>query len=182
MFLAASIIAVNAYDRYAGYQPTTLITDVAAIDLDQEEFNKQTGERELFNAMKVYEMGGHSGSYAELFIQNATVAVNYTVGTIIRGITSNDDAINGTLLEPVIWKAGASSPVMKVLYDVGPLQIEYSDCQVGGLFTFGAAEKGGCTFHLYGICCLLSTNSILNLSFLLSILLVMLSFSFSYRY
>jgi hypothetical protein len=145
--LATTVVVVNAFDRYAGYQPTYLITDIAAIDLDQEVFNEQTGERQLLNAMHVYEMGGHSGSYAELTISNASVAVNYPNGTVIRGITSNDDLINGTLLEPVKWSVGASNAIMKVLYDVGPLQIEYSDCQVGGLFTFGAAERGGCKYN-----------------------------------
>jgi hypothetical protein len=149
LLLLSSIVAsVNAdvYDRYAGYEPTTPIVDYAAIDLDQEILNQETGERSLENAWQVYEHGGHSGSFAELKISNTTIAVDYPVGTIVRGMNSFGDVVNGTLLEPAVWKKGADSPAIKVLYDVIPLQSEYSDCQVGGLYTFAAAERGGCTY------------------------------------
>lgn len=148
LLLSSIIGSVNAevYDRYAGYEPTTSITDYAAIDLDQEILNEETGERILENAWQVYVNGGHSGSYAELIISNATVTVDYPAGTIVRGKNSFGDVVNGTLLEPAKWRKDASSPTIKVLYDVLPLQSEYSDCQVGGLFTFAAAERGGCTY------------------------------------
>ena len=148
VLLISSIVATvnaEAYDRYAGYEPTTPITDYAAIDLDQEILNEETGERILENAWKVYEYGGHSGSYAELKISNTTASVDYPVGTIVRGLNSYGEVVNGTLLEPAKWRSGASFPTIKVLYDVIPLQSEYSDCQVGGLYTFAAAERGGCT-------------------------------------
>ena len=148
LLLSSVIASVNAqvYDRYAGYEPTTSITDYAAIDLDQEILNEETGLRILENAWQVYEYGGHSGSYAELKISNTTVAGNYPIGTIVRGKNSFSDITNGTLLEPAVWAKGASFPTIKVLYDVLPLQSEYSDCTVGGLYTFAAAERGGCTY------------------------------------
>jgi hypothetical protein len=148
LLLSSIVASVNAevYDRYAGYEPTTSITDYAAIDLDQEILNEETGERILENAWQVYENGGHSGSYAELTISNTTAGADYPPGTIVRGKNSFDEVVNGTLLERAQWKAGATSnPTIKVLYDVLPLQSEYSDCQVGGLYTFSAAERGGCT-------------------------------------
>jgi hypothetical protein len=144
------------YDRYAGYEPTSSITDFAAIDLDQEIINEATGERILENTWQVYQNGGHSGSYAELTISNTTIAADYPAGTIVRGKNFFDEVVNGTLLEPAQWKAGASSnPTIKVLYDVLPLQSEYSDCRVGGLYTFYAADRGGCKYlywHVYFDC------------------------------
>jgi hypothetical protein len=143
-----SVVNVNAqqYDVYAGYTPTTSITDFAAIDLDQEIVNEQTGERALLNAWNVYKDGGHSGSYAELEIEHAHADVDYKAGMVVRGMNSFNDIVNGTLLEPVKWTKGTLSPIVKVVYDTLPLQSEYNDCQVGGLFTFQAAERGGCTF------------------------------------
>ena len=151
LLLLSSIVATanaEVYDRYAGYEPTTSITDYAAIDLDQEILNEETGERILENAWQVYVNGGHSGSYAELKISNTSVAGDYPVDTIVHGRNSFAEAVNGTLLEAAIWSKGASSPTIKVLYDVIPLQSGYSDCQVGGLYTFAAADRGGCTYHI----------------------------------
>ena len=156
LFLSSAVASVNAdvvYDRYGGYEPTTSITDYAAIDLDQEilneEINQEMGNRTLENAWWVYVEGGHSGSYADITISNITEAGNFSKGTIVRGLNSFQDVVNGTLLENVSWKDdGASSAAIKVLYDVLPLQSEYSDCQVGGLYRFQAAERQGCMFTI----------------------------------
>ena len=149
LLLLSSIVAsVNAevYDRYAGYEPTTSITDYAAIDLDQEILNEETGERILENAWKVYVEGGHSGSYAELTITNTTIHRDYPAGTIVRGMNAFKNFVNGTLMEEAKWNKDSITATIKVLYDVIPLQSEYSDCQVGGLYTFAAAERSGCTY------------------------------------
>ena len=149
LLLLSSIVAlVNAevYDRYAGYEPTTSITDYAAIDLDQEILNRETGERILQNAWQVYEFGGHSGSYAELKITNISQHRDFPIGTIVRGVNSFNEVVNGTLMEEARWNKDTVNPTIKVVYDVIPLQSEYSDCQVGGLSSFGAAERGGCTY------------------------------------
>jgi hypothetical protein len=151
LLLSSAVASVNAevYDRYAGYEPTTSITDYAAIDLDQEILNEETGERILENAWWVYEEGGHSGSYADITITNITQAGTFLKGTVVRGLNSFNDVVNGTLLEDVSWKDdGTSSAVIKVLYDILPLQSEYSDCQVGGMWRFQAAERQGCTFTI----------------------------------
>lgn len=152
LLLSSAVASVNAdevYDRYAGYEPTTSITDYAAIDLDQEILNEETGERILENAWWVYEEGGHSGSYADITITNITEAGNFPKGTVVRGSNSFQEIVNGTLLEDVSWKDdGTSSAVIKVLYDVLPLQSEYSDCQVGGLYRFESALRQGCTFTI----------------------------------
>ena len=150
VLLSSFVSGANAevYDRYAGYEPTTSITDYAAIDLDQEILNEETGERILQNAWEIYVNGGHSGSYAVLNITNTSVAGDYPIGTIVRGWNSFAEVVNGSLLEAANWKIGASSPTIKVLYDVIPLQSGYSDCQVGGLYTFAAADRGGCTYHI----------------------------------
>ena len=149
LLLLSSIVAlVNAevYDRYAGYEPTTSITDYAAIDLDQEILNQETGVRILQNAWQVYEFGGHSGSYAELKITNISQHRDFPIGTIVRGKDSFNDVVNGTLMEEVRWNNDTTNTTIKVLYDVMPVQSEYSDSQVGGLYTFAAAERSGCTY------------------------------------
>lgn len=133
---------VSAFDRYAGYAPTTLITDYAAIDLDQEEFNLQLAERRVEMAMNIYEQGGHSGSYALLNITDGTKGVTYPAGTVVKGFAAVNETVTGTLLEAVTF-AGSVAQV-KVLYDVGEEQLYYVDCQVGGLWTVNRANRDGC--------------------------------------
>ena len=144
LLLIVSPFASDAFDRYAGYMPTNLITDYAAIDLDQEEFNLQLADRRVEYALKIYELGGHSGSYAILNITNATSGESYPVGTVVKGLSSAEQIVNGTLLEAV--KFSGSSAQVKVLYDVGETQLYYLDCQVGGLWTVGRADRDGCKF------------------------------------
>lgn len=151
LFLSSIMASVRAevYDRYAGYEPTTSITDYAAIDLDQEFLNQETGNLTLETAWWVYVEGGHSGSYADITLTNITEAGNLPKGTIVRGLNTFNEVVNGTLLEDVYWKDdGTATVAIKVLYDVLPLQSEYSDCQVGGLYKFQAAERQGCTFTI----------------------------------
>jgi hypothetical protein len=57
---AVKAAAVPEYDRYAGYLPSTRVTDEAALDLDQQELN----------AVLSYSQGGHAGSYARLTLTN----------------------------------------------------------------------------------------------------------------
>jgi hypothetical protein len=46
---------VSPFNSYAGYVPTTLITDYAAIDLDPADFHwQQYGDRRLESAMDIY--------------------------------------------------------------------------------------------------------------------------------
>jgi hypothetical protein len=120
-----------------------LITDYAAIDLDQEEFNWQLADRRVEMALNIYQYGGHSGSYAVLNITNGSRGVSYPVGTVVRGVSSALDLVNGTLLEAVTFTGSAAQEV-KVLYNVGPEQIDYVDCQVGGLWTVNRANRNGC--------------------------------------
>jgi hypothetical protein len=144
LFLLA-VPVVSAFDRYAGYAPTNLITDYAAIDLDQEEYNLQLADRRVEMALNIYQQGGHSGSYAVLNITDATRGVSYPVGTAVQGLSSANDLVNGTLLEAV--KFTGTSAQVKVLYDVGPEQLYYLDCQVGGLWTANRANRGGCKYR-----------------------------------
>jgi hypothetical protein len=136
---------VSAFNRYAGYAPTNLITDYAAIDLDQEEFNWQLADRRVEMALNIYQYGGHSGSYAVLNVTGGSRGISYPVGTVVYGLSSALDLVNGTLLEAVTFTGSAARDV-KVLYDVGPEQIDYVDCQVGGLWTVNRANWNGCKY------------------------------------
>ena len=91
--------AVFAADRYEGYLPTTNITDIAAIDLDQEQFNIQISDLKIENAMNVYRLGGNSGSYATMNIKDAPSSTTYPAGTVVQGMSEFDEIVNGTLLE-----------------------------------------------------------------------------------
>ena len=59
---SVAVVVVNAeatsrrlsFGLYAGYSPLTQITDIAAIDLDQYDFNEQLVQRKLNNALHVY--------------------------------------------------------------------------------------------------------------------------------
>jgi hypothetical protein len=142
---------ISAFDRYGGYLPSTSITDVAAIDLDQVEFNTELAERRVEMAMYIYEEGGHSGSYADLTITNFTKAADYPAGTIVRGLSAVDDMVNGTLKEKAQWSAGTTNPIISVKYDVSDVQQEYVDCQVGGLNKIGGQRVNldGCKYLPY---------------------------------
>jgi hypothetical protein len=141
---------ISAFDRYGGYLPTTLITDIAAIDLDQVEFNTELAERRVEMAMLIYEEGGHSGSYATLTITNVTKAAEYPAGTIVRG-SSVDDIVNGTLMERAQLSAGTTNQPISVRYDVNDVQLDYVDCQVGGLNKIGGqrVNLNGCKYLPY---------------------------------
>jgi hypothetical protein len=144
---------VSAFNRYAGYAPTNLITDYAAIDMDQEEFNLQLADRRVEMAMNIYQYGGHSGSYAVLNVTGGSRGLSYPVGTVVHGLSSANDVVNGTLLEAM--KFTGSSAQVKVLYDVGPEQLYYVDCQVGGLWTVNRANRAGCKYSsapCFGFC------------------------------
>jgi len=129
-----------------GYLPTSQITDHAALDLDQMRLNEQVYKRQIANARRIYEQGGHSFSYAEITLQNLTQGNTFEASTSVIGITSQDPPaeVSGTLMEPVSWSDGTADAVVKVQYDTSDIQSDYVNCQVGGLYYIGEANREGC--------------------------------------
>ena len=131
-----------------GYEPETQITDIAAIDLDQEKIAERVGLGDFGHAMKVYSEGGHSKSYAELTLINPTPGQSYEKGTLVVGFTENLGDVGGTLMEDVEWDgAGGKNVTVKIRYTTSDVQDKYVDCQVGALFAFGEANRKGCEYN-----------------------------------
>jgi hypothetical protein len=139
-----------SYERIVGYQPTSQVTDHAAIDLDQQMMEQQLAKGNLISARNVYEQGGHSYSFAEMKLVNNPSEGDWPVGTQVFGLNEDGQEVSGSLLLPVKWTPptdGQSWDVdLDVLYTTSDIQEVYVDCQVGGLYTFGAANRNGCKY------------------------------------
>lgn len=144
-----------SFDRYAGYVPSTQVTDIAAIDLDQLVFNEELSDRKLNHAMFVYEQGGHSGSFAVLKVNLGSassfptlgVGVTHTffpAGTKVFGKTEGLEVVTGTLKNDLKWDATALDQDIEVKYSTSDRQFGYVDCQVGGLTASKKANRVGC--------------------------------------
>lgn len=136
-----------SFDSYAGYLPSTQITDIAAIDLDQLTLNEQLSGGKLNNALSVYKEGGHSGSYALLGITNSgTSDYSFVAGAQVTGVAENGQNVTGVLMSDVTWGKHTQQHFINVKYSNGDSQATYVDCQVGGLYYFHGANRGGCKF------------------------------------
>lgn len=129
------------------YAPMTKVTDVAALDLDQNELERQLGLGALNNARAVYERGGNSLSIANLTLVNPPGPMSYPQGTQVLGRTkgSANTTVLGILVdESVTWGALPGNVTIHVQYVTSTNQKTYSDCQSGGLWTFSEANLNGC--------------------------------------
>ena len=138
-----------SFERIVGYQPTTQVTDHAAIDLDQQAMEDQlSANGDHVKAKNVYEQGGHSYSFAQLALQSPVGGGTWPVGTQVFGRAENGNVVTGTLLNGVQWPLEPIVAVYEVkanvLYTTSNIQANYVNCQVGGLYTFGAANREGC--------------------------------------
>jgi len=131
----------------AGYEPLTQVTDYAALDLDQFDYEEQAHVGDFVPARNVYEEGGHSMSFAELVLANPTPDKSFPAGTKAIGVTEKNKTVSGILMEDVAWGSiDGVNITLKVRYDTSDVQAEYVDCQVGGLFTFMKANRNGCKY------------------------------------
>lgn len=142
-----------SYERIVGYQPTTQVTDHAAIDLDQNIMEQQLAKGNIIAGRNVYEQGGYSYSFAQIKLVNTPSGANWPVGTQVFGLTEGGQEVSGSLLLPVQWTPPANGQIyevnLDVLYTTSDIQEVYVDCQVGGLYTFGAANRNGCKYLQY---------------------------------
>lgn len=130
-----------SYKLVAGtYEPTSLITDHAAIDRDQVMIEEAVGTEspQLPLARKFYEEGGHSGSFAELAVAALTKAVK--AESLVTGFADGGEVIAGRTEEA----ADVDATTLKVRYDVSSVQEEWVGCRVGALPNAGSAYLLGC--------------------------------------
>ena len=133
-----------SFDRIAGYEPDSQVTDHAAIDLDQAAIMNQLDlgtEAAFETAQEIYNKGGNSKSYAQLTLDEPlTVAI--AKGTIITGIDSNGQAVTGK----AYTDAKVNDQIIQVQYKTLDNQMNYVNCQVGALALAGpgATNTEGC--------------------------------------
>lgn len=140
-----SVSFSEAHERIAGYQPRTVITDHAAIDLDQLEIEKWLAEGIFSVAEGIYQKGGHSQSIAKLKLLDAEAPPTpFPVGSFVFGWAEDGDDVQGTLLEEAKWQDDTGEVELTVAYDVAETQENYLDCQVGGLVLSESANDAGC--------------------------------------
>jgi len=129
-----------SYNRIAGYEPNSQVTDHNAIDRDQKfleiELEKKT-ETGLARAKKIYENGGNSKSYAEITLLQ-TLSAPIVAKTTVTGISVGDFSIQGKLYKD----AGANQRTVKIQYFTSDDQDNWVNCRVGGLNE--GRETSGC--------------------------------------
>jgi hypothetical protein len=145
----AANAAVIEYSRYAGYLPSTRVTDEAALDLDQREFNLVLSERRIKEGLIMYKQGGHAGSYARLTLTNVGSQEDGEVllaGAKVTGNSSFSEPVNGVLKQDVTLSSAVGDVnVLEVVYPVNNTQANHVECQVGGLNAIARANRDGCT-------------------------------------
>lgn len=136
------------YESIAGYTPSSLITDLNAIDLDQQAIEVQValGTAESFTAAKnIYEQGAFSQSIALLTIA-APLPVEVKKGTVLTAVAQNGVLTKGYALED----HAVGDTVVKFEYAANEIQANYVNCQVGGL-PFPEQNRDGCLKNEGGV-------------------------------
>jgi hypothetical protein len=139
-FLAIATLGANAsFTKIAGYEPNSQVTDHNALDLDQKALESALGEDQQSsydNAIKVYENGGNSGSYAAISI---TLTKDVAAGAAIKGTSVDGGLANGKAYAA----AKAGDTMIWVRYSTSDEQENHVKCKVGGL-SEGDQVTGGC--------------------------------------
>jgi len=130
------------YEWLARYHPESIVTDHAAIDLDQLAIESQLARKtdEGFqNAKAIYQQGGYSKSFAQLKL-NDPLPFPIKKGTIVTGIDSSGASVAGTIM--IDAEKGIST--LSIQYKASESQADYVTCQVGALSSFGMEKLDGC--------------------------------------
>jgi len=141
---AAALIlptTLASFDRMAGYEPMSQVTDHNAIDLDQASMEAQIGAKtnESFQvAQNIYEQGGHSKSHAVITLKTALTA-DVSKGTEITGLDTEGKTIEASAYSD----ASAGEKVIKIKYTTSNEQATHVGCFVGALVA-GDHRKEGC--------------------------------------
>eukprot|EP00560_Eucampia_antarctica_P008856 CAMPEP_0197822788 /NCGR_PEP_ID=MMETSP1437-20131217/52_1 /TAXON_ID=49252 ORGANISM="Eucampia antarctica, Strain CCMP1452" /NCGR_SAMPLE_ID=MMETSP1437 /ASSEMBLY_ACC=CAM_ASM_001096 /LENGTH=282 /DNA_ID=CAMNT_0043421589 /DNA_START=111 /DNA_END=955 /DNA_ORIENTATION=- len=120
-----------SYEKIAGYEPNSKVTDHNAIDLDQNEMMlliSDKTEDSFRAALKVFQEGGHSKSYAEVTVPGLTTSISKKTAL---SVSFNGTTIKGKAYAD--YAGGTAGGIVKFQYATGDIQESYVDCQVGGL-------------------------------------------------
>jgi hypothetical protein len=140
------------FEALAGYQPKSLITDEAAIDLDLETLEEIISTKSFRKSLPIYTQGGHSDSYAALQIRSRqSTSILLDEGQQVFGIAQNGTTVQGVVRASVTTHPGTfagseKSSLLSVSYDISSLQDAFVGCQVGALEALGQADFSGCKF------------------------------------
>ncbi|CAB9506677.1 expressed unknown protein [Seminavis robusta] len=121
---------LGTQDDIIDYTPTTVVTDDAAIDLDQALFESELdkiNDEGFENAFHVYTLGAFSQSYATLTL-NRGLTFDVPEGTDIDGNNTDGNYVRGRTMKA----ANAGATTLKVRYHVYPVQRAWTACHVGG--------------------------------------------------
>lgn len=145
--LLASAIAISdaanrnlSYEKVAGYEPGSQVTDHCAIDLDQKAIETQLAlktDSSFTNARKIYEEGGYSKSYAQITLTSGLTS-SIAKGADIMGVNGDGNEVAGKAYTS--YAEGAQ--VIRFQYKTGDVQSSYVGCQVGGLLAENSNTAG----------------------------------------
>lgn len=137
-----------SYEDIAGFQPSSSVTDINAIDLDQASFEQQLaiGTHESYQvARSIYNEGGHSKSYATITLASP-LQMNVPKETRVIGTSTYGNAV----FAQTYREAEAGSTTLKISYPTSDIQEMHVGCQVGALPPYERVTDG----------CLLQSGSI----------------------
>lgn len=118
-----------SFEYIAGYEPGTLVTDHAAVDLDQAEMEGQLAlgtNQGYTRAQKIYEEGAFSKSVATVTL-TAALTVPISKGAVVTGTAVNGQQVDGTVFKT----ASADDTTLRIQYGINSIQSSYVGCQVG---------------------------------------------------
>ena len=93
----------------------------------------------------VYLWGGASAPYAQLTLDEPLPTnVTFPAGTLVVGRNSQQQPVQGTLLET----APEGATVLQVSYEISSDPEDYVQCRVGGLVPLDEQDLSGCEFSL----------------------------------
>lgn len=116
------------------------MTDHCAIDLDQEEIEKELAKasnESFLLAKRIYNQGAHSKSYAEVLLSNG-LSAPVAKGKAISGKDSQGREVSGVTY--AAYSAGDTT--IRFEYGTSDIQSSYVNCQVGALGAAGNLD--GC--------------------------------------
>jgi hypothetical protein len=93
----------------------------------------------------MYEYGGYSQSTAKLTLVTPPGTHNFPIGTRVYGPThSGQGEAVGWLREEANLSNSGHNHSVEVEYSVSEVQSLYTNCHVGGLYSFDQANLDGC--------------------------------------
>ena len=145
------------YEWIAGYEPRSMVTGYAAIDLDQRSIEQELASNHLDNAQVIYEQGGHVGSTAKMIVYSTSPpSTSIPTESVVTGLSPTGKVVRGKLVQPVNWTQYVKTAEILVQYQLSEVQSNYLDCQMGGLVSIQSANDNGCklnfrlSFNLFG--------------------------------